>query len=48
MTENQKNDLFYVCSMIEYVARKTKNHRKDIVLSLGKKVNYFQPMPVSA
>ena len=25
MTENQKNDLFYVCSMIEYVARKTKN-----------------------
>ena len=37
MTENQKNDLFYVCSMIEYVARKTKNHRKDIVFSLGKK-----------
>ena len=27
MTENQKNDLFYVCSMIEYVARKTK---KDV------------------
>ena len=37
MTENQKNDLFYVCSMIEFVARKTKNHRKDIVLSLGRK-----------
>ena len=37
MTEKQKNDIFYVCSMIEYVARKTKNHRKDIVLALGKK-----------
>ena len=37
MNENQKNDLFYVCSMIEFVARKTKNHRKDIVLSLGRK-----------
>ena len=35
MTDYQKNDLLYVCSMIEYVARKTKNHRKNIVLSLG-------------
>ncbi len=26
-----KNDLFYFCSVIEFVGRVTKNHRKDIV-----------------
>lgn len=36
MTKEQENALFYVCSMIEYVARKTKNHRKTIVFALGK------------
>lgn len=25
------NNLFYVCSLIEYIARKTKNHRYDVV-----------------
>lgn len=25
------NDLFYTCSLIEYIARKTKNKRADIV-----------------
>lgn len=29
------NDLIYVCSLIEYIARKTKNHRGYIVDSLG-------------
>ncbi|MDR1925196.1 MAG: hypothetical protein LBQ66_12565 [Planctomycetaceae bacterium] len=30
-----ENDLFFVCSLIESVARKTKNMRKDIVNKLG-------------
>ncbi len=35
--ENPKdNDLFYTCSLIEYIARKTKNVRADIVNQLGK------------
>lgn len=35
MTEKEQNDLFYVCSLIEYIARKTKNKRKVIVEKLG-------------
>jgi hypothetical protein len=36
--ENKKeNDLFFVCSLIEYIARKTKNTKADIVLAIGKK-----------
>lgn len=31
MTEKQKNDVFYVCSLIETIARKTKNHRQDVI-----------------
>lgn len=35
--EDQKsNDLFFTCSLIEYIARKTKNKRSDVVNSLGK------------
>lgn len=30
------NDLFYICSLIDYIARKTKNKRKEIVNVLGK------------
>ena len=30
------NDLFFVCSLIDYIARKTKNRRADIVNKLGK------------
>ena len=30
------NDLFYVCSLIDYMARKTRNHRKDVVNALGR------------
>ena len=29
------NDLFYTCSLIDYIARKTKNRRKDVVNALG-------------
>ena len=31
MTEKQKNDFFYVCALIEYMGRKTKNRRGLIV-----------------
>ena len=31
------NDLFYTCSLIDYIARKTKNTRADVVNKLGKK-----------
>lgn len=35
--EPQKdNDLFFTCSLIEYIARKTKNKNSDIVNFLGK------------
>ena len=37
MGEPQKdNDLFFVCSLIEYIARKTKNKKKYVVEKLGK------------
>lgn len=31
----QLNDLFYTCSLIEYISRKTKNKKKDVLLKLG-------------
>ena len=35
--ESQKeNDLFFTCSLIEYIARKTKNKRSAVVNALGK------------
>jgi transcription initiation factor IIE alpha subunit len=37
MTKEEKNDLIYVCSLIEYIARFTKNRVVDIVKILGKK-----------
>ena len=37
MTEKEKNDYFYVCSLIEYIARRTKNRRGVITGLLGKK-----------
>lgn len=37
MNDNEKNDLFYVCSLIEFIGRKTKNRRSIIVDILGKK-----------
>ena len=36
MTEKERNDYFYVCSFIEYIARETLNHRSDIVKAIGK------------
>lgn len=37
MTEKEKNDYFYVCSLIEYIARETKNKRGKITEILGEK-----------
>ena len=37
MTEKQKNDVLYVCSLIETIARKTKNHRQDVIHCFSKK-----------
>lgn len=37
MNDTQKDNLFYVCSLIEFIGRKTKNRRADVVKILGKK-----------
>lgn len=34
--EKTANDLFFLCSLIEYIGRKTKNHRNVIVNAIGK------------
>ncbi len=39
MTGREKkeyNDLFFVCSLIDYISRRTKNHRNVVVNALGK------------
>ncbi|GHV65491.1 hypothetical protein FACS1894199_06320 [Bacteroidia bacterium] len=39
MTGREKkeyNDLFFVCSLVEYISRKTKNHRNVVVNAIGK------------
>ena len=36
MTEKQKDDIYYVCSLIEFIARKTKNHRQDVIRRFSK------------
>lgn len=36
MTEKEKNDYFYVCSLIEFIARQTQNRRGVIVNALGR------------
>ena len=33
----KENDLFFTCSLIDYIARKTKNKRVDVVDKLGEK-----------
>lgn len=35
--ESKDNDLFFTCSLIEYIARKTKNTKKVIIEKLGEK-----------
>lgn len=36
MTEKERNDFFYVCSLIEYTARQTRNKRGTITEALGR------------
>lgn len=31
MDEKKIDDIYYVCSLIEFIARKTKNHRGDVI-----------------
>ena len=33
--DKKANDLFFLCSLIDYIARKTKNHRTAVVDALG-------------
>ena len=35
--DKKANDIFFLCSLIDYIARKTKNHRSTVVDSLGTK-----------
>jgi hypothetical protein len=34
--QKEHNDLFFVCSLIEYIGRKTNNHRNVVVNAIGK------------
>lgn len=34
--DKEANNLFFLCSLIEYIGRKTKNHRNVIVNAIGK------------
>ena len=36
LERKEDNDLFFVCSLIEYIGRKTKNHRSVVVNAIGK------------
>ena len=35
--KKEQNDLFFVCSLIEYIGRKTKNHRNVVVNAIEEK-----------
>lgn len=37
MNEKRKDDIYYVCTMIEFVARATNNRRRDVVKKFSKK-----------
>jgi hypothetical protein len=34
--DKNANNLFFLCSLIEYIGRKTKNHRNVVVNAIGK------------
>ncbi|MDR1226005.1 MAG: hypothetical protein LBK47_03800 [Prevotellaceae bacterium] len=34
--DKAQDDLFFVCSLIEYIARKTKNHRNVVANAIGR------------
>ena len=31
----EENDLFFTCSLIEYISRKTKNRKETVIKKLG-------------
>jgi len=35
--DRNANNLFFLCSLIEYISRKTKNHRNVVANAIGKK-----------
>lgn len=35
MTVKRKDDIYYVCSLIEFIARQTKNHRGAVASAIG-------------
>lgn len=37
MNNKEKDDIFYVCTLLEYIARKTNNTRKNIISYFNKK-----------
>lgn len=37
MTKRERNDLYFVCSLIEFIGRYTKNRNRDVVKFIGKK-----------
>lgn len=37
MTEQEKDNLFYFCTLIEYISRKTKNTRRDVISFFSRK-----------
>ena len=40
----KENDLFFPCSLIDYIARKTKNYRSTVVNALGEKELFWLVM----
>lgn len=42
MDNKLKDDVFYVCTLIEFTARKTKNHRADVIKKLTKEDIVYQ------
>ncbi len=36
MTEKEQDNLFYFCTLIEFIARKTKNTRRDVISQFSK------------
>ena len=37
MDDKRKDDIYYVCTMIEYVARATNNRRRDVIKKISRK-----------
>ena len=47
MTDKQKDDVYYVCCLIEFIARKTKNHRQDGMFDTVNERRYEVPSVTS-